>query len=141
MKISLPSLAERKEDIPLLIKHFISMYNILKSKNITGMTDEAINILMNHDFPGNVRELENIIEHAFILCKEHYIQERHLPHYLLKSDFTPDKETTIKKMERELIINVLKKHNWNRKETAITLGIDKSTLWRKMKYYSIDETD
>jgi len=137
MKISLPSLAERREDIPLLIKHFISMYNILKSKNITGMTDEAIDILMNHDFPGNVRELENVIEHAFILCKEHYIHKKHLPHYLIKADFAPVVETTIKEMEKGLIINVLSKHSWNRQETASTLGIDKSTLWRKMKQYGI----
>ncbi len=138
MKITLPPLAERKEDIPLLIKHFISMYNILKSKNITGMTDEAVEILLNHDFPGNIRELENVIEHAFILCKEHYIQEQHLPLYLKKNTITLE-ETTLKNMEAREIEKVLKNHNWNRKETAAALGIDKSTLWRKMKQYNITD--
>jgi PAS domain S-box-containing protein len=138
MKITLPALAERKEDIPLLVKHFIGMYNILKSKNITGMTDDAIKLLLNHDFPGNIRELENIIEHAFILCKEHYIQEQHLPLYLKKGN-NSIVETSLKDMEAREIKRVLKNHNWNRKETAATLGIDKSTLWRKMKQYNITE--
>lgn len=139
MKIKIPTLAERKEDIPILIKHFIGMYNILKSKNITGIADEGINILMNHNFPGNIRELENIIEHAFILCKEHYIQKHHLPSYLI-NESSNNVHASLKDMEIQHIRKVLKINNWNRQETALALGIDKSTLWRKMKLYNIEET-
>ncbi|MFA5519149.1 MAG: sigma 54-interacting transcriptional regulator [Spirochaetota bacterium] len=138
MKIRIPPLSERKEDIPLLIKHFIGMYNIIKSKNITGMSDDGINILMNHDFPGNIRELENIIEHSFILCKEHYIQKHHLPNYLTKESIN-NVQASLKDMEAQYIKKILKIHNWNRKETALALDIDKSTLWRKMKLYNIEE--
>nr|MBP6991558.1 sigma 54-interacting transcriptional regulator [Spirochaetota bacterium] len=85
VNIKLPSLAERKEDIPFLVKHFIQKYNILRGKNIEGVSDSVINILMHHEYPGNIRELENIIEHAFVLCRETYIQPVHLPAHLKKS--------------------------------------------------------
>ncbi len=79
VKISLPPLRERKEDIPLLIEHFIKKYSAQQGKDIVGMASEALAILMRHDFPGNIRELENIVEYAFILCEGGYIQPEHLP--------------------------------------------------------------
>ncbi|HOQ12885.1 MAG TPA: sigma 54-interacting transcriptional regulator, partial [Spirochaetota bacterium] len=82
INIKLPPLSARREDIPLLISHFIKKFNYIKGKNIEGVTDEVMNILMNYNFPGNVRELENIIEHAFVLCREAYINTKHLPQYL-----------------------------------------------------------
>lgn len=133
VNIRLPSLAERKEDIPFLIKHFIHKYNILKGKNIEGVSDDVMNILMNHDYPGNIRELENIIEHAFVLCREPYIRQTQLPNHF-KNIITPlNDNLTLEEMERIYILKALKKNSWNKSRAAIELGIDPSTLWRKMK--------
>jgi len=82
VSIKLPPLRERKEDIPLLINHFITRFNKLKNKNITDVSDDVLTILMNYDFPGNIRELENIIEYSFILCRDGTIQISHLPEQL-----------------------------------------------------------
>lgn len=137
VNIRLPSLAERKEDIPLLIKHFIHKYNILKGKNIEGVSDDVMNILMNHDYPGNIRELENIIEHAFVLCRESYIRQLHLPNHF-KNIVTPLHDNlTLDEMERIYILKALEKNSWNKKNTARDLGIDTTTLWRKIKKLNI----
>jgi sigma-54 dependent transcriptional regulator, acetoin dehydrogenase operon transcriptional activator AcoR len=82
VKLSLPRLAERKEDIPLLAEHFIARFNKLQNKKILGLSHDTLAIFMNHDWPGNIRELENAIEHAFILCPSGLIQPRHLPEHL-----------------------------------------------------------
>ena len=137
VNLRIPSLSERKEDIPLLIKHFIHKYNIIKGKNIEGVSDEVMNILMNHDYPGNIRELENIIEHAFVLCREPYIRQLHLPNHF-KNIVTPLHDNlTLEEMERVYILKALEKNSWNRKNTANDLGIDTTTLWRKMKKLDI----
>ncbi|OHD65282.1 MAG: Fis family transcriptional regulator [Spirochaetes bacterium RBG_13_51_14] len=137
VNLRLPSLAERKEDIPFLINHFIHKYNILKGKNIEGVSDDVMNILMNHDYPGNIRELENIIEHAFVLCREPYIRQAHLPNHF-KNIVTPLQEyLTLEEMERIYIFRALEKNSWNKSKAAKDLGIDTSTLWRKMKKLNI----
>ncbi len=137
VNLQLPPLAERKEDIPFLIKHFIHKYNILKGKNIEGVSDDVMNILMNHDYPGNIRELENIIEHAFVLCREPYIRQLHLPNHF-KNIATPLQDNlTLEEMERVYILKALEKNSWNRKNTAKDLGIDTTTLWRKIKNLNI----
>lgn len=134
MKISLPPLEQRKEDIPLLIEHFINRFNTLRKKDIPGISEEALAILMQHDFPGNVRELENIIEHAFILCKCGLIKAEHLPGYLQSIKATlPLKKCTLSEMEARVIYDTLVRNNWKRLTTARELGIDKTTLWRKIK--------
>ena len=84
MKLTLPKLAERKEDIPLLVEHFITQFNHQKKKTILGLTQEAMAAFMLYDWPGNIRELENAIEHAFVLCRDELIGLRHLPDKLLK---------------------------------------------------------
>lgn len=138
INISIPSLAERKEDVPLLVDHFIKKYNILKSGNIEGVTDEVMNILMDYSFPGNVRELENIIEHAFVLCREAYITRSHLPQQFRHAAEAPGESLTLDEMEKFYITRALERNSGNRAKTARDLGIDASTLWRKMKKYGID---
>jgi PAS domain S-box-containing protein len=135
--IKLPPLADRREDIPLLVKHFIDKYNVLKNKHIEGASDEVMKILMNYDYPGNIRELENIIEHAFVLCREPYIRTAHLPVNLLRDEAASEKTMKLEKIERIYILRALEKNSWNRSKAAADLGIDSSTLWRKMKKYKI----
>lgn len=135
--IQLPLLKERLEDIPLLISHFIKKYNMIKGKNIEGVTDDVMNMLMNYDFPGNIRELENIIEHAFILCKDYYIHSHHLPTHLRSVSFEFSESMTLEMIEKMFIERTLVKNNWNKVKTAHDLGIDQSTLWRKIKRYDI----
>jgi transcriptional regulator with PAS, ATPase and Fis domain len=134
IEISLPPLSERKEDIPLLVEHFITKFNALKGKTIEGISDDAMNILLNYNYPGNIRELENCIEHAFILCHEPYIQPQHLPAYL--TGMTTSTTTSLEEMEKTLIQQALIRYP-NKKEAAHALGIDTSTLWRKIKKYQL----
>lgn len=139
--LELPPLRERKEDIPLLVEHFIRNYNSLQKKNIDGITDEALMCLMNYDFPGNIRELENIIERAFILCKNSEIDRHHIPDALCghrDTHLDAGQTSSFKDMERLCIENVLKRNNGSRTKTARDLGIHKSTLYRKMKALGMD---
>lgn len=136
VKLSLPPLNERKEDIPLLTDHFIERFNNLRETEIEGISEEALAVIMRHNFPGNIRELENIIEHAFVLCKKGPIQKRHLPDYLQESPgtgFTFSGSCTLPEMETRMILEALHRNNWKKTTTARELGIDKSTLWRKIK--------
>ena len=79
VRIALPHLRDRREDIPLLIEHFIAKFNRLQGKDVVGVSDEVLARLMDYDYPGNVRELENIIEHAFVLCRGGLVELHHLP--------------------------------------------------------------
>lgn len=132
--LQLPPLSQRKEDIPLLIEHFIKKYNALKGTRIEGISDDAMNVLLNHDYPGNIRELENIIEHAFVLCHEPYIRTEHLPSYLLGISHVST--LSLDEMEKTMIKQALIRYA-NKKEAAKSLGIDSSTLWRKIKKYNL----
>lgn len=124
--IYLPPLRERKEDIPLLVEHFIDYFNVLKRKNIKGIKSRAMKILMDYDYPGNVRELKNIIESAFVLIDEGYIDTNHLPVYLRED-----------KGERRRIEEALRQARWKKSEAAEILGVSRATLWRKMKKYGL----
>jgi len=145
--VALPPLQGRKEDIPLLVKHFIGRMNQLRGRSVTGISQEALSLLMFHGYPGNIRELENIIEHAFVLCHEGEIQAHCLPEYLQVS--TPQQETqagmdaALKSTEDHVIRDALRRHNYNRLETACELCMHKSTLYRKIKRLGIKlpETD
>lgn len=142
VKLVLPPLRNRKEDIPLLVEKFVNKYSKLSGKEIYGLSPEAMSILMAYNYPGNIRELENIIEYATVLCKNSLITIKNLPENLLRA---PDrnnkivnKETSkkvfsIETIEKDIILETLKKNNWNRKETATQMGIHPSTLWRKIK--------
>lgn len=138
INIALPPLAERREDIPLLIKHFLRKYNALKDRNIEGVSDEVMNVLMEYDYPGNIRELENAIEHAFALCKESYIQRRHLPARFREGDRLIPAYSTLDELERHYIELALERNKLNRTRAARELGINPSTLWRKIKKYNIE---
>ncbi len=140
IKLDLPPLRSRKEDITLLVDHFINHFNNIMDKQIDSLSPEALNILMNHDFPGNIRELENIIEHAFVLCPDTQIEVSHLPETLRGkqpgNDNKRDK-SSFKDLEKTFIENALRKNNWNRLATARSLKIHKSTLFRKVKTLGI----
>jgi PAS domain S-box-containing protein len=143
VKIELPPLKERREDIPLLITAFLQKFNAKMSKEITGVSPQALRLLLEYDYPGNVRELENIIEHAFILCKGDQIELDCLPKELIgpsgemEPSVVPKEENLFEKAEAEVIEKTLEKCEGNRIKTAQELGIDRTTLWRKMKRYGL----
>jgi len=139
LKLSLPPLSERREDIPLLIDHFVERFSQLTGKQIIGVSPEAMAALMLHDWPGNVRELENAVEHAFVLCQEELIHLRHLPLHLVPQDqsmLVPN-GLTLKEIEKRSICEALDRHGWKKVATARELGIDKNTLRRKIKRLGI----
>jgi PAS domain S-box-containing protein len=139
IKLSLPRLSERKEDIPLLAEHFIERFNLMKHRNLRGLTQEAMTAFMLYDWPGNVRELENAIEHAFVLSREELIGLQHLPEHILPNDGSQSVTDgrTLKEIEKRAIRQTLERNNWKRMVTARELGIDKNTLRRKMKRLGI----
>jgi PAS domain S-box-containing protein len=134
--LKIPSLRERREDIPFLVDHLITKFNHLQEKNIAGVSQEVMDRLMDHDYPGNVRELENIIEQAFVLCRGELIEPQHLPIELrpaaAKSAF-PDAAMSMRSAQEHLIELALERNHGNRQRTARELGINPSTLYRKLK--------
>ena len=146
IRLSIPPLRERREDIPLLLDHFIERINLKQSKQIKKVSSSALKTLFDYDFPGNVRELENIIEHATILTKGIEIQPRHLPSYLARKHEPsppaarlPEGEdmSVLDNVERDLILRVLERHRGRTAAAAKELGVHRSTLWRKIKRYGI----
>lgn len=142
IKITLPPLAKRKEDIPLLVEHFIRAFNARMDKQITGVSSEVMELFMNYDFPGNIRELENVIEHAFVLCRDSIITISQLPQELKSHSpeitAAPAAQTLpLREAEAQAVLSALRKHDGHRGKAAQELGIDKSTLWRKMKKLGI----
>ncbi len=145
VKITLPSLAARREDIPLLIDHFLRIFNSRKEKDIQQLSGEAMAMLMSHDFPGNIRELENIIEYAFVLCRNHEIRPEHLPQDLWRhvvgeqqTQLPAPKLNLIAQAEAETIRQALIRNQGSKQKTAMEMGLHKTTLWRKMKKLGID---
>jgi PAS domain S-box-containing protein len=142
--ITLPPLRDRKEDIPLLIDHFVDKFRAEKQKDIVGVSDAVLKKLMLHSFPGNIRELENIIEYGFILCTGGFIQEDHLP-----ESFLPDSHkdhtnfsgmeagATLDQIEQQAIASSLERNNWKKMITCRELGISKDTLRRKIERYKL----
>jgi len=143
VKIELPPLSQRREDIPLLIDAFIQKFNAKMGKQITGLSDQAFRLLLKYDFPGNVRELENIIEHAFVLCDGNKIDVDCLPKEVIMKGEKKDSIASLrepppfKKAEAELVKKILEKNKGNRIKTAHELGISRATLWRKIKRYGL----
>jgi DNA-binding NtrC family response regulator len=140
-------LRNRREDIPILFEHIITRFNGLQGKNITGVSPEVLAVLMEHDYPGNVRELQNIIEHAFVLCHRGLIEGHHLPPALraLLPHAAADQPgaTNLASVERALIAETLRQHSGSRTRAARALGVNPSTLYRKIRVMKIDvpETD
>jgi len=140
IEVTLPPLRERLEDIPLLVEHFIAHFNRLKGKEITGVTTCVMNRFMHHEWIGNIRELENAVEHAFILCKEGQIELYHLPRQFAVHEAHEDMHrATLAEIEAHHIFSALNQNHWNRQKTASELGIDPSTLWRKIRQYELKE--
>jgi transcriptional regulator with PAS, ATPase and Fis domain len=143
VRLSLPPLKERREDIPFLVEHFIQRFNAKRGKNIAGVTPAVMEIFMRYPFPGNVRELENLIEYGFVLCHERVIDVRHLPEEFQPSasgrvDLVPGRgESKLKWAEADTIRASLRRTQGHLGKAAEDLGISRTTLWRKMSKYSI----
>ncbi|WKZ70097.1 MAG: sigma 54-interacting transcriptional regulator [Melioribacteraceae bacterium] len=144
INIHLPPLKERRDDIPSLINHFIEKFNKKFKKDIHYISPNALKLVSNYEWPGNIRELENVIEHAFVVSNSEAIHTGHLPERFQNTsgelDHTDERELVEKPLdnaEKELIESMLKKFNGNRIKTAEALGINKTTLWRKMKKFNL----
>ncbi|WP_319541851.1 sigma 54-interacting transcriptional regulator [uncultured Pseudodesulfovibrio sp.] len=133
--LTLPPLKERHEDLPLLIDHFLEEFNATQGKSIQGVSEDTLHILLHHDFPGNVRELENILEYAFILCREGFIQVEHLPEYLHPGK--PDRQGpdplrgSMDEIKRRAARRAVERNNGKKMAACRDLKITKDTL-RKM---------
>jgi len=142
IRINLPVLRDRTEDIPLLVEHFIDHFNRLQGKNIRCVSEDVISALMTHDYPGNVRELENIIEHAFVLCTNGEIERCHLPPEFGTAEVSrsqPERAgKSLRSIEAHHISDALRRHQGRRKAVADELGIHTTTLLRKMKAFGIE---
>jgi PAS domain S-box-containing protein len=155
--IEIPPLASRRQDIAPLVDHFVKDASRRTGKPIEGVTDAALQVLFDYDFPGNVRELKNIVERAFVFCRHKRIDVRHLPEEVFVRSFEPEAsgsasvESTVDPpavtssyrpsgdQDARLIREALERHRWNRTEAAKSLGIGRNTLWRKMKKYGLLE--
>jgi transcriptional regulator with PAS, ATPase and Fis domain len=142
VRLELSPLHDRREDIPLLAEHFVSKFNRLQEKHVIGLSEEATTALLEHDYPGNIRELENIIEHAFVLCGSGLIELRHLPPELrgnLATELQPSHgRLTLKALEAVHIRETIRRRGGNRTAAAKELGINPSTLFRKVKSLGIE---
>ena len=142
-----PALRERNGDIPLLIDHYLSLFNEQNGKSVSGFDDEALQVLQRYDWPGNVRELVNVIERCVVLCKSEYISVAELPEKLTRTISQPavdaalcgnSLKSALANPERQLIIEALEANGWNRQNTSKMLGINRTTLYKKMKRYGIE---
>jgi DNA-binding NtrC family response regulator len=155
--IILPPLRERKEDIPLLAQHFLAVFNNRMKRNVTGFSDSVMELLSSHSWPGNIRELEHIIERAYVLCNGDTITTDHLPTEILSPESPPlsiDEPATPRPVpvqpisatldtedEIERIVDALRRTAGNKAKAARLLGVDRSTLYRKISSYNIDLSD
>jgi two-component system response regulator PilR (NtrC family) len=143
VEIKLPSLKERQEDIPSLANHFVDKYRKQMNKGIKGISEEAMRFLINHEWKGEVRELENVIERAIIFCNEDFIEQNNLPDSFLGGDsqfnfsLTGSLEDSVKKYERDIIMSALESNDFNKEKTAADLKVGLSTLYRKLKELNI----
>lgn len=147
VRMTIPPLARRRQDIPLLIEHFIRRFNAKKGKRIEGVTPAVMEILMRHPLPGNVRELENVIEYCFVLCHNGVIDVKHLPDDLQGAEAAPGAGESRKTMdpiqasEANAIREALERNKGSRSLTAEKLQMSRTTLWRKLKKYGLDPGD
>ncbi|UCG90836.1 MAG: sigma-54-dependent Fis family transcriptional regulator [candidate division WOR-3 bacterium] len=138
--IEIPSLRERKEDIPIFAEHFLEKFSLDTGKTVDNISDEVMKILIGYNWPGNVRQLENAIEHALVVSQEPEIKVQDLPQYLITQEDIRDEikpTQSMSDMERRHIAHVLKAHGWNITKTAQVLGINRITLYKKIKKYNL----
>lgn len=138
ISIHLPSLRERKDDISLLCRHFLKKANLREGKHMTKFSSDAMEALMDYDWPGNVRQLENAISHAVILTQGDIIRRRHLPRFLKESVHTPV-SSSLAEAERRLIHKVLQETNWNKHDAARRLQLSRSTLYSKIRRHGLEQ--
>lgn len=141
ISLKLPGLDQRREDIPLLVDHLIAKFNSIQGKEIEGVSEEVMAQLMEYEYPGNIRELENIIEQAFVLCRGRLIELHHLPAELRPagaSGYGGSNPMSLRSMEKLLISEALRRHKGSRNKAARQLGINPSTLYRKLKALKMD---
>jgi DNA-binding NtrC family response regulator len=143
--VHLPPLRRRKDDIPLLVNHFLAKFNEnLQEDARKAISDEAMEVLINYSWPGNVRELENVIERAVILEDGKEIQVEALPEKLRSRERSPRRlitdraQVTLEELEREYLLKVLEDTNWQKKRASSILGINASTLYRKIQRYGLE---
>jgi PAS domain S-box-containing protein len=133
IELELPPLRERSEDVLPLVRHFIRRLALIHDRSVEGITPEALNVLMTHDYPGNIRELENIVEHGFVLTPGPLIGIGHLPRSLVERNGSATAQERLEDCERQVILFALERNEGNRAATAEELGIHKSTLYRRMR--------
>jgi len=137
VKFCMPALRERRDDIPLLVRHFIEHFNQTYQRNVKGFDSESMKILMNHDWPGNIRELQNLIEKSIALADGSTMHLTELSS-LRGGDSIDGDLPTLAELEKRYIYKTLERFNDSREKTAEALGINKSTLWRKLQHYEDD---
>ena len=147
--VYLPPLRKRKEDIPLLVKHFIRMYNKVTGKQIREVTQPVMRIFMDYQWPGNVRELENAVEHAFVLCDTEQIGVSDLPVEMRRvgdHPVFPEPDKTAgrtllhrEKLDREKLLHLLTECDWNKAEVARRVGLSRASIWKYMKKWDIPQ--
>ncbi|MBL1214046.1 MAG: sigma 54-interacting transcriptional regulator [Ignavibacteriae bacterium] len=144
INIHLPPLYERKDDIPTLVNYFIQKFNTKFNKEINHISSDALKVITHYKWPGNIRELENVIEHAFVVCRDETIETEHLPEKLqnlferlVNNNVSSNTKSLLELAEKQIVEETLERFNGNRTETADALGIEKTTLWRKMKKFKL----
>ena len=136
ISFEMPALRKRKEDIPILAEYFLQRYSQETKKNIEKISRQAMDDIMLYEWPGNVRELENAIERAVVITKSRSIQPEDLPFFKSEHTLKP-KDASLKEIEKMHITSILNSLKWNISQSAKTLGIDRSTLYNKIKQYDI----
>ena len=140
--IHLPSLQERKEDIPLLVEHFIKTYNTEMGKHCTGISDEVMRLLMSYEWKGNIREMQNVIERAVIFAEDDIIKMSDVgligSHSATLSEGNENLQSAVKAYEKEHICRVLSKHDWDKAEAAKAMKVGLSSLYRKIDELEIN---
>ena len=142
LTVEIPPLRDRKGDIPLLAQRFLDRLSVSRDKTVTGLSSRVLEILTAHNYPGNIRELENIIEHAWVMCDTDVIEPHHLPHELTNAEVSTARRVAttrgLNRLEADYIRQVLRRHGGNRGAAARELGIHRTTLQRKIKRLGLD---
>jgi len=140
VELAIPPLRERREDIPLLVDHFIKVFNKKLNKDIKSVSADVLKVLMDYKWPGNIRELQHALEHAFVVCKNPYITVDNLPSEICVNETVSVHSKGVKKLnEFDSIVNALNKTGWNKAKAARLLGMGRTTLYMKIDEYHITE--